>query len=159
MTSRTHPRSQVTAQHRAELNKLEPERVKHGAEIKNLEKKVKDDTRAADRVEKDQRKQTEHMEGIEDDIQKLPSILRSIQPKQVAELRAGLALVRSRFGYASLARNELRLWQGKSPLASPPDHLTQLAASNEKQGGEDALQTVMRVLLIRAASRGAHAAG
>ena len=71
LTSSTHPRSQATAQHRAELNKLEPERVKQGAEIKNLEKKVKEDTRAADRVEKDQRKQTEHVEGIEDDIQKL----------------------------------------------------------------------------------------
>ena len=64
-------------------------------------------------------------------------------------LQAGLARVRSRFGYASIAHNELRLARGLG--VAPHAYLSQLAASNERE--EDALQTVLRVLLYRAARR------
>ena len=59
------------------------------------------------------------------------------------------ALVRSRFGYASLARPELRLAEGLG--AAPPAYLAQLATHSERT--EDALQTILRVLLHRAARR------
>ena len=57
--------------------------------------------------------------------------------------------MRSRFGYASLATNELRLAHGLG--AEPHAYLAQLAAHNERS--EDALQTILRVLLLRAARR------
>ena len=90
----------------------------------------------------------------EADVPRLPSILRGIPSAEVARLRAGLSLVRSRFGYSSLAHNELRLAQAMSaaPGAAPPaPYLSELARHNELH--EDALQTVMRVLLYRAARR------
>jgi len=85
----------------------------------------------------------------EADIDRLPAILKAIRPETVRQLQAGLARVRSRFGYSSLASNELRI-----NLASPadtPDYLTKLAQGSERH--EDALHTVLRVLLYRAAKR------
>ena len=80
---------------------------------------------------------------------RLPAILRAIPPTRVAALQAGLARVRSRFGYASLASNELRLARGLG--VAPHPYLQQLADHSEHH--EDALQTLLRVLLYRAARR------
>ena len=85
----------------------------------------------------------------EADVDALPAILRAIPPARVAQLQAGLALVRPRFGYASLAHNELRLARGLG--TEPQAYMHALAKANEQE--EDALQTVLRVLLYRAASR------
>ena len=85
----------------------------------------------------------------EADVPRLPAILRAIPRARIAALQAGLAQVRSRFGYSSLAGNELRiLLQPKGPTR---EYLTRLAADNEQH--EDALQTLLRVLLYRAARR------
>ena len=80
---------------------------------------------------------------------RLPEILRSIPKQKVDQLQAGLSLVRSRFGYASLAINELRLAKGHG--VEPHDYLGKLEEHNARR--EDALDTVMRVLLYRAAKR------
>jgi len=82
-------------------------------------------------------------------VHRLPAILRAIPRARVAELQAGLALVRSRFGYASLAHNELRL--ARAVGGTPHAYLHALAKHNGEH--EDALQTVLRVLLYRAAVR------
>ena len=82
----------------------------------------------------------------EKDVPRLPAILRAVPPERIATLQAGLARVRSRFGYGSLARNELRLW----PAGPQRNVLLKLAVHNEQH--EDALQTMLRVLLYRAAS-------
>jgi hypothetical protein len=83
----------------------------------------------------------------EKDVPRLPAILRAVPPERIATLQAGLARVRSRFGYGSLARNELRLW----PAGPQRNVLFKLAVHNEQH--EDALQTMLRVLLYRAARR------
>ena len=85
----------------------------------------------------------------EADVPRLPEILRSIPKQKVEQLQAGLSLVRSRFGYASLAINELRLAKGHG--VEPHDYLGKLEEHNARR--EDALDTVMRVLLYRAAKR------
>lgn len=82
-------------------------------------------------------------------IPRLPAILRGISPPRIAALQAGLAIVRSRFGYGSIAHNELRLTRQLASAAPP--YLTRLAHANEES--EDAFQTMMRVLLHRAATR------
>ena len=61
--------------------------------------------------------------------------------------------VRARFGYASLATNEQRLSLSSKPNDPALGDLAKLSASSEQE--EDALQTVMRVLLYRAARRSA----
>merc|ERR1711871_804212 len=76
----------------------------------------------------------------EAEIPNLPNLLRGISPARVATLQAGLAIVRSRFGYSSIAHNELRLT--REIASDAPPYLTQLAHANE--GSEDAFQTMMR---------------
>ena len=85
----------------------------------------------------------------EADVPKLPAILRGLSSSKVETLQKNLARVRSRFGYSSLARNEIRI--AESTADSSAGYLKQLMASNEHQ--EDALQTVLRILLLRAAQR------
>ena len=85
----------------------------------------------------------------EADVDRLPAILRAIPPSQIAKLQAGLRDVRSRFGYGSLARNEMTLSLSPEPRAS--GYLSALAAHNDEH--EDALQTMVRVLLYRAETR------
>ena len=90
----------------------------------------------------------------EADVANLPVILRSIPSAEVARLRAGLKLVRSRFGFGSLAHNERRLYLAMAPqpgTRSSESYLDRLARHNEQH--EDALQTMIRVLLYRAAVR------
>lgn len=84
----------------------------------------------------------------EADVPRLPKLLRALPADRVAKLQAGLERVRSRFGYASLARNELRL---SLAAGHTREYLTRLAAESDQH--EDALQTVLRVLLFRAARR------
>ena len=91
----------------------------------------------------------------EADVPHLPSILRSIPSPEVSRLQANLALVRSRFGYSSMAHNEERLAKAMSRqppgAARPHEYLASLVKHNAIH--EDALQTMMRVLLYRAAQR------
>ena len=90
----------------------------------------------------------------ESDVSKLPTILRAIPSAEVERLRYGLHIVRSRFGYSSLAHNERRLslaMASTSGAAPSETYLEALASHNEEH--EDALQTVMRILLYRAAVR------
>ena len=98
----------------------------------------------------------------EADVHRLPSILRAVPPSRVAQMQAALRLARSRFGYASLAHNELQLARTLSPESLPADgrakkerpaswFLPPLAA--EAEAHEDALHTVLRILLHRAARR------
>ena len=82
----------------------------------------------------------------EADIPRLPALLRAIPPRRIAELQRGVRAVRSRFGYASIAPNELRISPNRT-LAAPL--LAPLAAA----AGEDALHTLLRVMLFRAATR------
>ena len=89
------------------------------------------------------------MRIAEADVPRLPALLRAIPPERVRALQAGLSRVRSRFGYGSLAAHELRL----SLAEAPPDYLGTLARQSEELGREDALQTLLRVLLFRAAQR------
>jgi hypothetical protein len=84
-------------------------------------------------------------------IPQLPAILRAILPPRVAELQTNLHRVRARFGYASLAKNELRLSLTTKPGDPAPGALARLAASADEE--EDALQTVLRSLLYQAAVR------
>ena len=90
--------------------------------------------------------------GTQVEVPKLPAILRAISRQQVAKLQEGLARVRSRFGYSSLASNELRISQAP-PESTPKSmlYLAKLTADNQEH--EDALQTVLRILLYRAALR------
>ena len=90
----------------------------------------------------------------ETNIDRLPSLLREISSSEVQRLRSGLDAVRSRFGYGSLAHNErrLNLAMAMQPGAAPPDDsLQRLARHNEQH--EDALQTLLRVLLYKTAAR------
>ena len=82
----------------------------------------------------------------EADIPRLPALLRAIPPHRIAELQRGVRAVRARFGYASIAPNELRISPNRT-LAAPL--LAPLAAA----AGEDALHTLLRVMLYRAATR------
>ena len=82
------------------------------------------------------------------DVPRLPAILRAISQTRVAELQSNLAIVRPRFGYSSLAANELRLAE---PGALASDYLPKLAAHSEQH--EDAMQTLIRILLFRAYHR------
>ena len=90
----------------------------------------------------------------EADIPQLPRILRAVSPARVRELQANLHRVRARFGYASLAINELKI-NMRLTLNDPTDptrgNLKRLAARSEEE--EDALQTVLRLLLHKAAQR------
>jgi len=84
----------------------------------------------------------------EADIGRFPQILRAIPPSRIAALQDGLRRVRSRFTYASIASNEMRISANRSLSA------TVLAPIiNEAKQSEDALDTMMRVLLFRAAHR------
>ena len=85
----------------------------------------------------------------EADIPRLPALLRDMPPHRIAELQRGVRAVRSRFGYASIASNELRISPNRT-LAAPL--LAPLAAA----AGEDALHTLLRVMLHRAATRNAY---
>ena len=85
----------------------------------------------------------------EADIPRLPAILRAVSPERVAQLRRGLAAVRARFGYASLAHNERAIEARVGARGAA--YLPQLAA--ESDAHEDALETMMRILLYRAARR------
>lgn len=69
---------------------------------------------------------------------------------RIDELRAGLASVRSRFGYSSLAVNELQLAK-QTMTHSPPIYLSKL--SEHSLENEDAFHTMLRFLLYRAANR------
>ena len=89
----------------------------------------------------------------EADIPELPRILQSVPRERIAELQVNLHRVRARFGYASLATNEQRLSLSSKPNDPALGDLAKLSASSEQE--EDALQTVMRVLLYRAARRSA----
>ena len=84
------------------------------------------------------------------DVPKFPAILRAITPSRVTSMQAALARVRSRFGYSSIAKNELRLASAQSE--KPPDYLQKLAKQSNQE--EDALGTMMRILLHRSAMRG-----
>ena len=86
----------------------------------------------------------------EADVARWPAILRQISADRVKQLQVGLAKVRSRFGYSSLARNELRMQIAREKSDLLP-YLDALKQANEKD--EDALQTVLRILLYRAALR------
>ena len=86
----------------------------------------------------------------EADVPSLPDILRAISPARVAQLQEALARVRSRFGYSSLAHNELRL-SLEPPTENTPRYLARLRELAERE--EDALHTLLRVLLYRAAAR------
>ena len=82
-------------------------------------------------------------------IDRLPAILRAIGPRRVSELQEGIARVRSRFSYSSLAHNEMRISQAL-PVRRP-QYLPKLARLAEES--DDALSTVIRVLLYRAERR------
>ena len=82
-------------------------------------------------------------------MQHFPTILRAITPARVASMHAALARVRSRFGYSSIAKKELRLASELSE--KPPEYLGRLAEQSEHE--EDALDTVVRVLLHRSTVR------
>ena len=84
----------------------------------------------------------------EADVPRLPAILRRVPQSRVEALRRGLAAVRSRFTYLSLAPNELRI-SPNAHLAAPL--LRPLAAAAQHE--EDALDTLLRLLLLRAAQR------
>jgi hypothetical protein len=92
------------------------------------------------------------MRIAEVDVPQLVSILRAVPKARIEQLQAGLARVRSRFGYASIAHNEARLSLASEGVAN---YLNTLAAANEQE--EDALQTLLRVLLYRAAVRNGEA--
>ena len=83
----------------------------------------------------------------EADLPQLPRILRAIPPDRVAELQANLRRVRSRFTYASMAPNELRVSANASSLAPVLAPVVEVARTSE-----DAFATVMRTLLLRAGS-------
>ena len=90
----------------------------------------------------------------EENVPAFVEVLQGIPTADIARLRAGLDHVRSRFGYSSLAHNERRLaaTMAKEMGAAPPhEYLASLARHNAMH--EDALQTLLRVLLYRAASR------
>lgn len=84
----------------------------------------------------------------EADLPRLPAILRAIPPERVAALQRGVKAVRQRFTYGSLAPNELRISPSRSSLSPVLAPVVEAAARSE-----DALDTVMRILLLRAARR------
>ncbi|KAL1512024.1 hypothetical protein AB1Y20_005299 [Prymnesium parvum] len=90
----------------------------------------------------------------EEDIPQLPQILMSIRSTRVREMQRNLHRLRARFGYASLAVNELRLNKYLT-LGDDADntraYLGILAAASVEE--EDALQTLLRLLLFRASQR------
>ena len=81
-------------------------------------------------------------------LPQLPHLLRAVPRARVAALQEGLRRVRSRFTYASTAANDLRVSPNASLAAPVLARVAAVAAVSE-----DVLDTVLRVLLHRAANR------